>query len=164
MNKLLITATILLLSTYSFAQSRSRGLYDNYRFNGSQSVPKYQGGLADDVARMQERRWQEERNSQMHSTNKISCSKLTEMVTRAGYTDMTNCIGSSMLTKAYFFVYNKVGFVIVYIKKNEYDTYGSPYIYCGISSQRWSSFKNGGINSWGKSFHAFISDNVCNCE
>lgn len=82
------------------------------------------------------------------------------------YPDRVNTMGSSMLVKAeYYQVDYNAGLVIAYIKNNEYDFKGKPYIFCGISSTRWSNFKSKGLyESWGKSFHEYIMDHTCDCK
>ena len=95
----------------------------------------------------------------------VSCQELFEVVT-SDYdnSDQTSCFGSTMLAKAEYYEYNNVGFVVGYIKSNDFDFDGSPYIFCGISSYTWSSFKSDGMTgSWGKSFHKYIMDSKCNC-
>jgi hypothetical protein len=106
----------------------------------------------------------------MHSlpivAQNYTCSELAEYVSSEYETrDQVTCFNSSMLVKAEYFRLDDVGFVIAYIKSGDYDFYGSPYIFCGISNYTWSSFKSGGMmGSWGKSFHQYIMDNKCNCR
>jgi hypothetical protein len=69
-----------------------------------------------------------------------------------------------MLVKAEYYSYNDDGYVVVYIKGSEYDYIGRPYVFCGISYDRWNSFTSSGIyKSWGESFHNYIMDYKCNC-
>ncbi len=72
---------------------------------------------------------------------------------------------SSWLVKVeYYQVDYDGGLVIAYIKKNDYDFKGKPYIFCGISSQRWSAFKTEGLyGSYGEAFHKYIMDYTCDC-
>ncbi|NVK53838.1 MAG: hypothetical protein HWD85_12955 [Flavobacteriaceae bacterium] len=95
----------------------------------------------------------------------ISCQEVYEIVTENyDYKDTVTPIGSSMLTRVTYYTLDGDGFVVANIKRNEYDFRGTPYIFCGISSQRWARFKNEGMfNSWGESFHAYIRDYTCNC-
>ena len=76
----------------------------------------------------------------------ISCQKLFEIVT-SDYEqrDQVTCFNSSMLTKAIYYRWEGMGFVVGYIKSNDYDFSGKPYIFCGISESRWRSFKSGGM-------------------
>ena len=99
------------------------------------------------------------------SQQSVNCQELIRAVKQAKtYSDNVSCFTSSMLVKATYYEAENMGFVVAYIKKNEYDYYGRPYIFCGISSQRWSYFKsNGTFGSWGKSFHTYILDYACNC-
>jgi len=100
----------------------------------------------------------------LSSAQEISCQKLYETITSQYDSESSvSCIGSSLLAKATYYTLDDMGFVIAYIKENEYDINGKPYIFCGISSQRWSYFKSDGIYSWGKSFHKYIRDYTCNC-
>lgn len=95
----------------------------------------------------------------------ISCKELySTVVTNSDYQDSTNCFGSSMLAKTEYYEYQNMGFVVAYIKSNDYDLSGKPYIFCGISSLTWSRFKtNGMTGSWGESFHEYIMDYTCKC-
>ena len=95
----------------------------------------------------------------------ISCQELFEGVTEYyDSRDNVTTIGSSMLAKVTRFTVDGDGFVIAYIKNNDYDFQGKPYIFCGISSQRWSRFKIEGMTgSWGESFNNYIRDYTCNC-
>ena len=95
----------------------------------------------------------------------ISCQELFNVVTSDyDYSDETSCYGSSMLARVGYYEYNNMGFVVAYIKDSEYDFSGDPYIFCGISSYTWNSFKSSGMTgSWGESFHEYIMDNKCNC-
>lgn len=95
----------------------------------------------------------------------ISCQKVFDIVTEDyDYRDVLNPLMSTMLAKVTYYTLDGNGFVVAYIKKNEYDFQGKPYIFCGISSQRWSKFKSEGMfGSWGESFHAYIREYTCNC-
>jgi len=96
----------------------------------------------------------------------VSCQELFEIVTENyDNRDFVTPIGSSMLAKVTHYTVEGNGFVVAYIKSNQYDFTGKPYIFCGISSQRWSSFKSEGMfGSWGESFHEYIRDYTCNCS
>lgn len=95
-----------------------------------------------------------------------SCSDLVRYAkSEDSYPDTVRPITSSMLAKVEYYEVDGGGLVLAYIKKNEYDFTGSPYIFCGISSQRWSKFKSEGMyGSWGESFHAYIREYTCNCN
>ncbi|SDS49856.1 hypothetical protein SAMN04515667_2311 [Formosa sp. Hel1_31_208] len=95
----------------------------------------------------------------------ISCQELFETVTEYYSNDSVTCLGSTMLVKVEYYKIEGNGFVVAYIKSNAYDFNGSPYIFCGISQQRWSAFKTNGMygGSWGESFHEYIRDYTCNC-
>ena len=96
-----------------------------------------------------------------------TCSELVQYAkSEDPYPDRVTPYGSSMLAKAEFYEVDGGGLVIAYIKENDYDYSGKPYIFCGISSQRWSKFKSEGIygGSYGKAFHAYIMDYTCNCR
>jgi len=96
----------------------------------------------------------------------ISCQELYETVTKNNRpTSSATCMGSTMLAKAEYYTYQGTGYVVAYIKKNQYDFKGTPYIFCGVSSYRWSSFRSKGMTgSWGTAFHEHIMDNKCNCN
>ncbi|WP_186990409.1 hypothetical protein [Constantimarinum furrinae] len=96
---------------------------------------------------------------------KISCQELFRIVTENYDSKNTaTCYGSSMLVKANYYRLEGMGFVVAYIKSSDYDFKGKPYIFCGISTQRWNTFKNNGmLGSWGESFHEYIRDFTCDC-
>lgn len=95
----------------------------------------------------------------------IRCSDLVDYVIQnADYSDSVTCFDSSMLVKVTKYDLESSSIVIAYLKKDEYDYRGKPYVFCGISSYNWSNFKYEGMsNSWGKSFHTYIMDYKCNC-
>jgi hypothetical protein len=94
----------------------------------------------------------------------VSCNELINSVQQYQYKDNVSCFNSSMLTKAYYYVIDDIGFVIAYIKQNDSDIFGKPYIFCNISEKRWNTFKSEGMyNSWGQAFHDYIYDYKCNC-
>ena len=84
-----------------------------------------------------------------------TCSELYSYVKKeGGYPSTQSCYGSSFLVKAERYVVNGTGVAIIWMKANEYDFSGTPYMYCGISSYTWSSFTSAGMTgSWGKAFH-----------
>lgn len=95
-----------------------------------------------------------------------TCNELVQYAkSEDSYPDRITPINSSMLAKAEYYQVNGGGLVIAYLKSNDYDYTGRPYIFCGISSQRWAKFKSEGMfGSWGESFHAYIRDYTCNCN
>ena len=94
----------------------------------------------------------------------VSCSELVTYVKSKAYPSSQTCFGSSFLAKVDRYEVDGNGLVIAWIKKNEMDFTGKPYIYCGISSTTWSYFTSAGMmGSWGKAFHQYIKDNNCNC-
>lgn len=96
----------------------------------------------------------------------ITCQDLKEsIVENANLISSISCSGSSMLVKAQYFKYKDKGYVIAYLKSDQYDFNGTPYMYCGISSERWYQFVSIGKNgSWGKSFNEYIKNLICNCK
>lgn len=95
----------------------------------------------------------------------ISCSELVTYVKSKAYPTSQSCLGSSFLVKVDRYEVDGNGLVIAYIKNNQYDLTGKPYIYCGISYSTWNSFTSAGImGSWGKAFHKYIKGNNCNCN
>ena len=95
----------------------------------------------------------------------VSCQDAYDYVVKNhDHRDSTNCFGSSMLTKVEYYQLDGQGYVVAYIKQNDYDITGRPYLFCNISKQRWNTFKiEGAYYSWGKKFHEYIIDNKCNC-
>lgn len=102
----------------------------------------------------------------MFSAQNVSCAELVRYAKSTdSYPDVVRPISSSMIAKAEYYRVNGGGLVVAYLKSNDYDTSGRPYIFCGISSARWSKFKSEGMyGSWGKAFHAYIRDYTCNCN
>lgn len=96
----------------------------------------------------------------------ISCGDLAKYIVENYETkDTVQPFSSSMLVKATWYQYDGNGYVIAYLKSNDYDFQGRPYIFCGISRTRWDKFKNEGLfGSYGKAFHDYIMDYTCNCE
>lgn len=96
----------------------------------------------------------------------ISCQELYEVVTENyDNRDAVNVMMSTMLTKAVYYTVDGNGFVVANIKRNDFDMQGAPYIFCGISSQRWARFKSEGMyGSWGEAFHKYIRDYICDCD
>lgn len=99
------------------------------------------------------------------SAQNVSCNDLLKYAKSSdSYPDRVSPISSSMIAKAEYYRVDGGGLVIAYIKASDYDFTGKPYIFCGISSQRWSKFKSEGMyGSWGKAFHEYIREYTCNC-
>lgn len=95
----------------------------------------------------------------------LSCVDLKNAIeTEAEFVDSEIPINSKAISKVEYYRYKGNGFVIVYLKSNEFDYGGNPYIFCGISDSRWSNFiRLGRLESWGKSFHTYIKESLCNC-
>ncbi len=101
----------------------------------------------------------------IQSANTVSCQKIYSTVTQLfDAKDYVSCIGSSVLTKVEYYLMDGVGFAIVYVKQNNYDIYGKPYIFCGVPLNNWNVFKIDGVSSWGESYHKYIRDYKCNCS
>jgi hypothetical protein len=99
-------------------------------------------------------------------SQEVSCNALMDYVEKNdSYPQTVNCFNSSLLVKVKRYEVGGATVVVAYIKKNEYDFRGKPYIFCGISSYTWTKFTSDGTyNSWGKAFHKYIMDNKCNCS
>ncbi|SHG89672.1 hypothetical protein [Flagellimonas flava] len=102
-------------------------------------------------------------------SQQISCNRLLEFVESGGYGKgslSSYTLNSSWLYKVTAYEYNYSIYVVAEIKRNEYSFSTNTYIFCGIPSQNWSNFRYGGYgdpNSYGKRFHKYIIDYVCNC-
>lgn len=96
----------------------------------------------------------------------IRCSELKEILeVKAELVTSSTCFGSTALVKAEYYTSNGEGYAIVYLKSNEYDISGKPYVFCGISNTRWNKFvSEGRYGSWGKAFNTYIRDYLCNCQ
>jgi hypothetical protein len=103
--------------------------------------------------------------SNLSFSQSITCQELKEVIEEEAKMEKSvTCFGSSALVKAEYYSYDGEGFVIVYLKSNDYHFRGKPYVYCGISSNRWNKFvSEGGFGSLGKSFVAYIKSYKCNC-
>jgi hypothetical protein len=96
-----------------------------------------------------------------------SCSELISYVTsEGGYPSIVNCVGSSWLLKVERYEIDGNGVAVVWVKRNDYDSIGKPYVYCGITDTIWRDFGLEGVisSSWGKAFHQYIKGNNCNCN
>ena len=94
----------------------------------------------------------------------MRCEELvTYARTNATQTSINNCTSSAWLIKVVHYKVNEGGMVIAYIKQNEYDYVGKPYIYCGISYNVWLDFMLDAIMSCGESFHKHIAPYKCDC-
>src|SRR5690606_1674817 len=93
---------------------------------------------------------------------KISCQEAYEIVLEYGENKRTiTPYGSSMLTKVVKYEVDGTLYVVGYIKKNDYDFKGSPYLFCGVSRYDWNSFTYNYINSAGEAFHKYIFPYKC---
>ena len=101
-----------------------------------------------------------------YQSQNLSCQDAFEFVTsQYDRKESVTCYNSDMLVRVSYYIVDGNGFVVAYIKQHDYDIYGKPYLFCGISQQNWINFKSDGIyNSWGKSFHKYIIDYKCNCR
>jgi hypothetical protein len=109
----------------------------------------------------------EERQRIYYNSQKPSCNSLIYTVVKNYQSSKSIIINnSSFLTAVYYIHYNFEGYVIAYIKEDEYDTKGKPYIFCGISDERWDTFvrEANSLSSWGQSYQNYIYDYKCNCK
>ncbi|MFV0207939.1 hypothetical protein [Empedobacter sp. UBA1574] len=96
-----------------------------------------------------------------------SCQDVYEFILDKGY--KANSINlavysSSMLVKVERYTYDGKNFVVGFIKQNDYDSKGAPYLFCGVSSYDWSSFQYNYLSSAGEAFHKYIMPYKCNCR
>lgn len=110
-----------------------------------------------------------EKQRNYDNSRKISCNDLiVSVMDLADSTPYVPIKTSTMLSGVRYYVYQGKGYLIVYIKDDENDFYDEddlPYIYCGISQDRWEKFVNYGKNySWGKSFDYYIKGYSCGCR
>lgn len=97
-------------------------------------------------------------------SQKMGCQEMFEIVTtQYDSKETANCYGSSMLVKVDFYKVGNNNYAVAYIKNNEYDFKGKPYLFCGIPSMNWSYFKYN-TKSWGESFNKYIKEYTCNCR
>ena len=104
--------------------------------------------------------------SSLFFAQSVSCNDLVEYVQKkTSYPDRVTPMTSKMLAKVEYYEVDDSGLVIAYIKRNEWEFSGKPYIFCGISYRRWSAFKSDGmINGYGEAFHKYIIDYTCKCD
>ncbi|NER17017.1 hypothetical protein [Spongiivirga citrea] len=102
-------------------------------------------------------------------SQEVSCEDLQEFIEDNGYRKSTlssYTLDSSWLHKVTAYSYDYKIYVVAEIKKNEYSFSTKTYIFCGIPSQNWSNFQYGSYresDSYGKRFHKYIMDYLCNC-
>lgn len=98
----------------------------------------------------------------------ISCKDLIEYVERnydyKSSTSQTSMFSNWILYSNYYEV-KENGVVIAYFKRNEFDYYGTPYIFCGVDYNRWLYYQKLIIlyDSPGKAFRESIYNYKCNC-
>ena len=99
-------------------------------------------------------------------THAQTCDELVAYAqSEDAYPDTFTAYGSSLVAKAEHYSVGNSRLTIVYLKDNDYDYSGDPYIYCGVSDYAWSQFKYATVDgSYGKSYHAYIRDNTCVCD
>lgn len=98
------------------------------------------------------------------NAQKMSCQEAYELVLEYGENKRTiSIVGSTMLTKVIKYEIDNNLFVVGYIKSNEYDFRGSPYLFCGVSSYDWNSFTYNYLTSAGEAFHKYIFPYKCDC-
>jgi hypothetical protein len=104
--------------------------------------------------------------SSMNSySQSMSCQEMFEIVTTQYDTKETaTCYASTMLVKVDYYRVDNNNYAVAYIKSNDYDFRGKPYLFCGIPSMNWSYFKYNSKGSWGEGFHEYIKDYTCNCR
>lgn len=96
----------------------------------------------------------------------VSCQEVYEFILDKGYkaNSISLTYSSSMLTKVERYTYDGKNYVVGFIKANDYDYKGLPYLFCGISSYDWSGFYVNYMNSPGEAFHKYIMPYKCNCR
>ncbi|MEZ4942144.1 MAG: hypothetical protein R3D58_14795 [Saprospiraceae bacterium] len=97
----------------------------------------------------------------------ISCSDLVNAVeAEASYYDQVTSISlltSEFLEEVKAYQYEDILFVIAKFKREPGEIFSKKYIFCGVPTSNWRSFKYGIGDSYGKRFHQYIMDHVCNC-
>jgi hypothetical protein len=94
----------------------------------------------------------------------INCSQLMLLaVTKSYFTDDAQVINSSFILGADYYIADGNGFVILKIKRD--GSYYNSYIFCGISSDVWNTFKSEGeAFSWGEAYRRNIEMYKCDCK
>jgi len=107
------------------------------------------------------------KSSTLFSQN-ISCENLMRTVkSEASYygeVSSITLIGSEFLKEVKAYEYEGTLFVIATFQPRPNEIFPRTYIFCGIPSSDWNSFKNGWNGSYGERFHQYIIDYVCNCN
>jgi hypothetical protein len=103
------------------------------------------------------------------NSRKTSCNSLIEsVISLADSTPYLAIKTSTMFSGVRYYQYQGRGYLIVYVKDDEYDINDEDdraYIYCGITQQRWEYFVEYGENtSWGKSYDYYIKNFTCGCR
>lgn len=95
---------------------------------------------------------------------RLSCQEAYEIVLKNGTNKRTiKIINSSMLNKVEKYEVDGSLYVIGWIKSNDYDYKGKPYLFCGVSRWDWNMFATEYISSAGEAFHKYIFPYKCNC-
>jgi hypothetical protein len=102
-------------------------------------------------------------------SQEVSCNDLLTFIKSEGFHKASlssYTLNSSWLQKVTAYSYDYKVYVVAEIKKDQYSYQTNTYIFCGIPSQNWTNFKNGGFynsSTFGERFHKYIIDYQCNC-
>lgn len=97
-------------------------------------------------------------------SQEISCQEAYEIILEYGENKRTiTTYGSTMLIKVEKYKVDGNIYVVGFIKSNEYDYMGKPYLFCGVSRYDWSNFTTYYISSAGEAFHKYIFPYKCDC-
>lgn len=104
-----------------------------------------------------------EKQNEYDDSNKMDCRVIMGFLySEANLVQSISNISSTMISSVSYYNYQNKGFVIAYLRNNQPS---KPYVFCGITQQRWNYFLNyGNLVSWGESFQKFIYDQKCDCK
>ncbi len=101
-------------------------------------------------------------------TQNVSCEQLVRSVESETtfYDDIlwVNLVYSEFLEEVKAYQYKDGLFVIAKFKREPTAIFGKKYIFCGVPPSNWNAFKNGIGDTYGKRFHKYIMDYLCNCN
>jgi len=100
----------------------------------------------------------------------VTCDELIEFIEKEGYHSgsVSNFeMNSSWLYKVTAYTYDYRLYIIAEVKRNEYSTQTTQYVFCGVPSMNWQNFRfkgYGDSDAYGKRFHKYILEYQCACD
>jgi hypothetical protein len=106
--------------------------------------------------------------SQQVNAQSVSCETLMRAIKDDadyfGEVGSFALLSSDFLKEVKAYEYDGSLFVIAVFKSKPGEFLPRSYVFCGVPSSNWNSFKNGFTGTYGERFHQYIIDYVCNCN